>query len=111
MQAAEEGVLRRMLGEEIARAGMARVVTDEWNDECLGDVTGLPTRDHWKVCSVLSFFLSLCLLLLFFASHECWQYSGVSRIRGMRRSVCEICGLTTTRPRILFLRTHPMIIS
>ncbi|KAK4985079.1 Zn finger protein [Elasticomyces elasticus] len=25
-----------------------RVVSDEWEDEALGDVTGLPTRNHWK---------------------------------------------------------------
>lgn len=56
MQAAEEGVLRRMLGEDIARAGVTRVVTDEWNDEFLEDVTGLPTRDHWKV----SLFIPFC---------------------------------------------------
>lgn len=28
---------------------ISRVVTDEWNDEPLGSVTGAPTRNHWKV--------------------------------------------------------------
>ena len=29
---------------------LARLVTDEWNDRGLEEhVTGLPTRDHWKV--------------------------------------------------------------
>ena len=29
---------------------VTRVVTDEWHDE-FGDVTGVPTRNHWKVRS------------------------------------------------------------
>ena len=36
---------------------VTRVVTDEWNDD-FGNVTGMPTRNHWKVCSD-SFFLFL----------------------------------------------------
>lgn len=34
------------------QASISRVVTDEWNDEALGAVTGAPTRNHWKVCFV-----------------------------------------------------------
>ena len=29
--------------------GVARIVTEEWNEEALGAVTGRPSRDHWKV--------------------------------------------------------------
>ena len=30
-------------------SGVARIVTDEWNEAALGKVTGLPTKNHWKV--------------------------------------------------------------
>lgn len=30
-------------------AGVSRIVTEEWNEEALGKVTGRPSRDHWKV--------------------------------------------------------------
>ncbi|GAB7349694.1 hypothetical protein MBLNU459_g0438t1 [Dothideomycetes sp. NU459] len=30
------------------QGSISRVVTDEWNDEPLGSVTGAPTRNHWK---------------------------------------------------------------
>lgn len=42
----EETIQRRLLAGE----GISRVVTDEWNDDVMEDVTGAPTRDHWKVC-------------------------------------------------------------
>ncbi|KAL9087386.1 MAG: hypothetical protein Q9165_006683 [Trypethelium subeluteriae] len=29
-------------------SGLARIVTDEWNEAALGKVTGLPTKNHWK---------------------------------------------------------------
>jgi hypothetical protein len=29
--------------------GLSRVVTEEWNEEMLGQVTGAPSRNHWKV--------------------------------------------------------------
>lgn len=38
-------------------AGVSRIVTEEWNDEALGKVTGRPSRDHWKVCPSSRFFL------------------------------------------------------
>lgn len=31
--------------------GLSRIVTEEWNEEVLGQVTGAPSRNHWKVCS------------------------------------------------------------
>ncbi|KAL1296755.1 hypothetical protein AAFC00_000222 [Neodothiora populina] len=30
------------------QGSISRVVTDEWNDDALGAVTGAPTRNHWK---------------------------------------------------------------
>ena len=30
-------------------SGLARIVTDEWDEAALGKVTGLPTKNHWKV--------------------------------------------------------------
>jgi len=33
--------------------GVTRVVTEEWNEEALGVVTGRPSRDHWKVRQTL----------------------------------------------------------
>jgi len=41
---------RVVFDEEYFKANVNRVVTDEWNEmvmEC--EVTGMPTRDHWKV--------------------------------------------------------------
>jgi hypothetical protein len=29
--------------------GLSRIVTEEWNEEVLGPVTGVPSRNHWKV--------------------------------------------------------------
>jgi hypothetical protein len=29
--------------------GLSRIVTEEWNEEVLGLVTGAPSRNHWKV--------------------------------------------------------------
>jgi hypothetical protein len=29
--------------------GLTRIVTEEWNEEVLGPVTGAPSRNHWKV--------------------------------------------------------------
>ena len=40
---------------------LSRIVTEEWNEEVLGPVTGTPSRNHWKVrrvfpyCSCTSF--------------------------------------------------------
>jgi len=31
---------------------ISRIVSDEWNDDALGAVTGPPTRNHWKVRSL-----------------------------------------------------------
>lgn len=28
---------------------LSRIVTEEWNEEVLGSVTGMPSRNHWKV--------------------------------------------------------------
>ncbi|KAI9668651.1 MAG: hypothetical protein M1831_001090 [Alyxoria varia] len=44
----EDGIVRRVLGHGPARSGIARIVTDEWNEDAMEDVTGGPTRDHWK---------------------------------------------------------------
>lgn len=35
-------------------SGVTRIVTEEWNEEALGAVTGRPSRDHWKVCQTFS---------------------------------------------------------
>lgn len=32
--------------------GMSRIVTEEWNEEVLGPVTGMPSRNHWKVSGI-----------------------------------------------------------
>jgi hypothetical protein len=40
-------------------AGVSRIVTEEWNDEALGKVTGRPSRDHWKVRFFFAFSSSL----------------------------------------------------
>lgn len=45
-----------LLGDEYFKAGINRMVTDEWNEDMMEDVTGAPTRDHWKVCLFFSFF-------------------------------------------------------
>jgi hypothetical protein len=29
--------------------GLSRIVTEEWNEEIMGAVTGAPSRNHWKV--------------------------------------------------------------
>ena len=33
----------------VSQSTLSRLVSDEWNDETLGDVTGPPSRNHWKV--------------------------------------------------------------
>lgn len=45
----DEEVLRRVLEDGMAQSGISRIVTDEWKNRPVEDVTGLPTRDHWKV--------------------------------------------------------------
>jgi len=55
---------RLVFDEEYFKANVNRVVTDEWNEvvmEC--EVTGMPTKDHWKVS--ISFFSFLCCFVLF----------------------------------------------
>lgn len=44
------GIPRRLIGEG-AFCGVTRIVSDEWNEDMMEDVTGLPTQDHWKVYS------------------------------------------------------------
>lgn len=35
-----------------SRSGISKLAEDEWmRTEHLGEVTGMPTREHWKVCS------------------------------------------------------------
>ena len=48
-----------MLGDEYFKSKMHRVVADEWNDDAMEDVAGVPTREHWKVSQFL-FFLFPC---------------------------------------------------
>ena len=45
----DDGILRRVLGDGPPPTGVTRIVTDEWNEDALEEVTGLPTKDHWKV--------------------------------------------------------------
>lgn len=41
---------------ESRSSGISKVAQHEWmKNESLGEVTGLPTRDHWKVSSLLGF--------------------------------------------------------
>jgi len=39
---------RRATGDSL-ESGISRVVTEEWNEEVQGPVTGPPSRNHWKV--------------------------------------------------------------
>ena len=39
---------RRATGDSL-ESGISRVVTEEWNEEIQGPVTGPPSRNHWKV--------------------------------------------------------------
>lgn len=57
----DEEVLRRVLEDGMAQSGISRIVTDEWKDRALENVTGLPTRDHWKVCVIFH-----CFFVAFF---------------------------------------------
>lgn len=41
----EDTIQQRLMASE----GITRIVTDEWNDDNFESVTGVPTRDHWKV--------------------------------------------------------------
>ena len=52
-----------LLGDEYYKANMNRIVTDEWNDDLMEEVTGAPTKDHWKVC--------LTYLFLFYTVDMC----------------------------------------
>lgn len=36
----------------VSAQGLSRIVTEEWNDEMLGRVTGAPSRNHWKVSTL-----------------------------------------------------------
>ena len=49
--------LQKLLNGELAKQYMTRIVTDEWKD--LEDVSGVPTKDHWKVSSFLWLFFAL----------------------------------------------------
>ncbi|OCL08547.1 hypothetical protein AOQ84DRAFT_292923 [Glonium stellatum] len=44
-------------------SGISRVVTEEWNEEIQGPVTGPPSRNHWKVCVPLQYFAALRSIL------------------------------------------------
>ena len=48
--------------------GVTRIVTEEWNEEALGTVTGRPSRDHWKVRQTLCSLISIVLALFHFFS-------------------------------------------
>lgn len=37
------------ISDEEETSSMSRIVTEEWNDDRVGDVTGPPSRNHWKV--------------------------------------------------------------
>ncbi|TKA76481.1 hypothetical protein B0A49_04847 [Cryomyces minteri] len=42
-----DGINRRMTNTSVS-SGISRVVSDEWNDEALGKVSGATTKNHWK---------------------------------------------------------------
>ena len=46
---ASDAIPRRCRLDDAISHGVTRVVTDEWIQDTFEDVTGLPTRDHWKV--------------------------------------------------------------
>lgn len=77
---------RVVFDEEYFKANVNRVVTDEWNEmvmEC--EVTGMPTRDHWKVSFSLILFFSFCLKHL-----QCWVCWAWTRAGGRQRAVVRI---------------------
>lgn len=39
----------RQVQDEVRRPTLQRMLSDEWNDNGLADVTGPPSRNHWKV--------------------------------------------------------------
>jgi hypothetical protein len=48
-----EPVPRRPTLESVNSGGISKLAEDEWmKHEDLGEVTGLPTRDHWKVSRI-----------------------------------------------------------
>lgn len=49
-----DGIPRRFVGDDLIRCGVTRVVTDEWNEDLMEDVTGAPTQNHWKVRRIVS---------------------------------------------------------
>lgn len=44
-----DAVSTRKMGDFGPMPGVTRIITDEWAEEKMEDVTGYPTRDHWKV--------------------------------------------------------------
>ena len=44
-----EGRTRTIIATPATPTAVTRVQSDEWPDEVLGDVTGPPSRNHWKV--------------------------------------------------------------
>ena len=60
-------------GSFIAPFGaVTRVVTDEWNDD-FGQVTGLPTRNHWKV-SLFPFLVFVFLVKVLSCCFAPWKH-------------------------------------
>jgi hypothetical protein len=78
------------LGECFVPVGVSRVVTEEWNEELLGPVTGPPTRNHWMVSLPLSHTPSLFHIW----SRE--HFTGHSS-RAERRFLAAVLSLDTWR--------------
>jgi len=50
MMAQQQQSSALMYGEDYYKSILNRIVSDEWNDDMREEVTGAPTKDHWKVC-------------------------------------------------------------
>lgn len=82
------------------QASISRVVTDEWNDDALGAVTGAPTRNHWKVCLLLQRLPSMSLRVFCFRScrksngteYKYPLWSGHSYMRCVHQGCCSVFG-------------------
>lgn len=94
------------------QASISRVVTDEWNDDALGAVTGAPTRNHWKVCLLLqqlSFMIRVSSLLGLVASRTGQNTDftcGVNALIGVVSIKVVVLALSVTREHAIKVPPH-----